>query len=230
MIKLYTFSAAFGQFSPSPFCTKAAYLLNLAGVSWEREDVTDPRKFPKGKLPAIEVEGRIIDDSEAIRVYLAETGHDVDAHLNPQEQADLIAYRRLSEHHLYFQLLNDRWGNEDVWPVIRDLYFSEIPGLLRGIITRQIRKPVVDGLKMMGLSRFSADERLAQVDTDLKAIAAKIGDGPFFFGETPCSLDASLGAMLDGFRGTPVATPLSKRVAEDAALCAYIDRVIAKMG
>jgi len=57
MIKLIAYPAGLGFFSPSSFCVKAAYLLQLSSKEWEREDLSDPCKMPQGKLPAIRVGG-----------------------------------------------------------------------------------------------------------------------------------------------------------------------------
>ncbi len=55
MLTLLTFPAGFGDFSPSPFCTKAAYLLQMSGQTWQRRDISDRRKTPMGKLPELKL-------------------------------------------------------------------------------------------------------------------------------------------------------------------------------
>lgn len=230
MIRLFIFAPAFGAPSASPFCTKAIYLLNLAGVEWEAVNVADPRKFPFGKLPAIEVDGRIIGDSDNIRKWLAEQGSDVDAHLSKAQTAQLIAFQRLAEDHVYFHILMERWGDDRVWPVLRDTYFTSIPSVLRGVITRQIRRPIVKGLHMMGVGRMTEAERLDRLERDFAAIASLVADGPFAFGEFPSSLDATLGAMLGSILCPPLETAMTRRVKEDPILKGYFERVHARLG
>jgi len=58
MLTLYTFAAGFGAFSYSPICTKAAYLLNMAGAQWQRSDMDDPQRIfcvPAARHPHIRV-------------------------------------------------------------------------------------------------------------------------------------------------------------------------------
>lgn len=87
MITLVTFPEFFGSPSASPFCIKAEYLLNLSKLPWERQETNDPRKFPKGKLPAIVVGQHVIGDSDNIRTYIEEQDIDLEQGLSAVEKA-----------------------------------------------------------------------------------------------------------------------------------------------
>ena len=230
MITLYTFASGFGQFSYSPFCTKAGWLLKLSNVPWQRQDTTDPRKMPLGKLPAIGLaDGTIIPDSDNIRAYLEKSGHDFDAGLSPRDRAVSRAFIRMAEEHIYFHQMQDRWGDDANWAVIRQEYFGFLPALIRGMVTRKLRKDVLGMVHKMGLGRMTVEQRLARVEPDFVAIAAQLTERAFLFGATPTAADASVGAILGGVMAAPVPTPLSRRVAQDAVLCAYVKRCAAAM-
>ena len=224
MITLITYPHAFGQLSASPFCVKAMWLLNMSGQPWQREDLKDPRKMPKQKLPVISTEDQLIPDSDDIRTRLEELGTDFDIGLSDMEKATSRAFIRMAEEHLYFHLVLDRWGNNVVWPTIRDTYFDKIPGLLRGLISGKLRKEVLRGMNTQGLGRLSVTERMARIEPDLQAITTRLWQGRFLFGERPTAADASVAAMLAGMRATPVKTILQRRIAEDEILCRYIGR------
>lgn len=230
MITLITFAPAFGQPAASPFCVKAIWLLNLSGQQWQREDTADPRKMPKQKLPAIRVDDQIIPDSENIRSHLEMQGADFDQGLSEMEKATSRALIRMAEEHMYFHIVLDRWGDDTVWPIIRDEYFKSIPKLLRGIVTNKLRKACLQGMDRQGLGRFSPRERLQRLEPDLAAITTRLWHGPFLFGDKPTSADASVAAMLANMRATPGKTFLKTRIAEDEILCRYIDRCTDAMG
>jgi len=225
MLTLITYPGGFGQASLSPFCVKAAYLLQLSGHAWQRQDQLDPRKAPRGKLPLLRTPHGLIHESDAIRAYLEEHGADFDAGLSAAERAQSRAIQRMAEEHMYFILVLDRWEREDVWPTIRDAYFGEIPSLLRHLITRGIRRTLLSGLAAQGLGRMSWDERMARLDQDLDAIRALLGSRDYLFGDRPTTADTSVGAVLGAMRATPVATPVQGRILQDDRLTAYIDRV-----
>ena len=230
MLTLVTYPPAFGQPSGSPFCVKALYLLNLSGLSWQRKDTGDPRNWPKGKLPALWVDDEIIGDSDNIRIWLEEHGAQFDTGLSDLDRATSRAFIRMAEEHMYFHILLDRWGNKFVWPIVRDTYFVAIPSVLRGIITRGLRRVLLKGMDAQGLGRLTAGERLERIEPDLQAITNRLWQGPFLFGPSPTAADASIAAMLGAMAATPGGTALSRRVQHDAILTQYIDRVAETLG
>lgn len=224
MITLISFPPAFGETAASPFCVKAIAMLNMAGVDWQREDTNDPRKMPYQKLPVIRVDGKLIGDSALIRRYLEEQGADFDAGLTETQKAQSRALVHMAEDNLYFHQVLDRWDNDEVWAILRDTFFVDIPKPIRGFISGRIRAAQIKACKGQGLGRFTATERMALIEPDLQAIATLVGDG-FLFGDKASSADISVGAILSGMMATPVATALQKRVAGDPVLKAYVDRV-----
>tara|TARA_R110002110_G_scaffold85534_6_gene222623 strand:- start:2238 stop:2966 length:729 start_codon:yes stop_codon:yes gene_type:complete len=230
MITLITYAPAFGQTAGSPFCVKAISLLTMSGLPWQREDTADPRQMPKQKLPVIRDGGRLIADSDNIRIHLEQKGADFDKGLSDMERATSRAFIRMAEENLYFHIVLDRWANDTVWPVVRDTYFGAIPKPIRGFITGRLRKSVIRGADFQGLGRFSPEERIARIEADLAAITTRLWHGPFLFGDRPTAADASVAAMLGAMRATPGKTLLKMRVAEDEVLCRYIDRAEYAMG
>lgn len=225
MIQLLTFPPAFGLFASSPFCVKAAYLLNMAGVPWEREDKTDPRKMPHGKLPVIRAEGHLIADSDFIQSYLQSKGHDFDKGLSDPDRANARAFIRLSEEHLYYHIVLDRWGNDLIWPEVRDTYFDTMPPGIRHLIAGSIRRNTLRGLHTQGLGRLTEEERLDRIAPDLDAIATRLWQGAFLFGGAPTSADASVAPMLAAAVATPGETKLKALIQGNEVLMAYIKGV-----
>jgi glutathione S-transferase len=230
MITLITFAPAFGTPAASPFCIKAIWLLNLSGQPWTREDSYDPRNMPKRKLPAIRDGDTLIHDSDNIRAHLETLGARFDAGLSDMDKATSRAFIRMAEEHMYFHVVLDRWGDDAVWPIVRDTYFHAVPKLLRGLITGKLRRDCLQGMDRQGLGRLTPQERIERIEPDLQAITTRLWQGPFLFGEKPTAADASVAAMLTTMRATPGKTLLKTRVASDEILCGYIDRCNAAMG
>lgn len=225
MITLLTYGQSFGQFSASPFCVKAAYLLAMSGQPWVREDTNDPRKMPYAKLPVLRTDDGLIADSEAIRGWLEINGADFEAGLSDVQKAQSQALIRMAEEHLYFHLVMDRWCNDDVWPIIRDTYFSGIPSLLRKPITNRLQRSLIRGLTTQGLARYSTKDRMDRLEKDLQAIRIYLTQSPFLMGDAPTIADFSIAPMLAGMRATPVKTTLQQRIAGDKLLSDYLDRM-----
>ncbi len=224
MLTLLTYPAGFGAQSVSPFCVKAMYLLNAARVEWQREDSRDPRRMPRAKLPVLRTPDGLVHDSDGIRQYLEDNGADFMPGLSMMDQARTRAIIRMAEEHLYFLLVLDRWERPEVWPIVRDTYFAEVPKPLRDLIAGGIRRTVLKGLRSQGLGRLQWDERMARLDQDLVAISVHLANDAFLFGETPTLADIAVVPILDAMRATPCETPVARRLREDTQLSAYVDR------
>ncbi|MFK7754057.1 MAG: glutathione S-transferase family protein [Sedimentitalea sp.] len=225
MLTLLTFPANFGQFSVSSFCVKAALLLQVSGQKWQRQDMDDPRKMPFGKLPVLKTEQRLIADSDAIADWLTKQGADFDAGLSDLDKARGRALTRMAEEHMYFHMAYDRWCNDAVWPTVRNIYFDAIPRILRKPITNGLRKNLMRGLNVLGLSRLSDDQRFARLEQDLQVITAHLNESPFLLGPTPSMADYSVAPVIAGLRTTPVQTRISQRIENDQLLCDYLARL-----
>ncbi len=227
MITLVTYQEGFGQPSFSPFCVKAMWLLQAAGADWQREDCNDPRKFPQAKLPAIRTSEGVIGDSHNIQAYLERQGADFWGSVTDRTTGH--AFIRMVEEHMYFHVVLDRWGNEKIWPIIREEYFAAVPALLRRPVTGAIRKATLRGLMAQGLGRFSPKERLGRIEPDLQAIATRLANAPFLMGDQISLPDYSAAAMLGAITASPLPTGLSERVANDHVLTEYAGRVADRM-
>lgn len=226
MLTLLTFPADFGDFSLSPFCTKAAYLLGMSDETWQRQDVTNPRAMPRGKLPVLQLgDGQRIADSWAIRLYLESRGARFDEGLSEEDREDAHLLARMAEEHLYFLLLSDRWANDAVWPAVRQAFFGSLPAPLRGPITLLARRSILKALDGQGIGRMSRQEQLDRAGADLRVFSARLATRPFLMADHPTAADASVAPVVGGLRDGPVDTALTRRVKDNAILSAYVDRM-----
>ena len=224
MLVLQSFPPVLGLRSASPFTTKAEALLALSGLPYEVQHVSDPRKAPRGKLPVL-LDGReTIPDSAHIQTHLERVhGVDYDSHLDARERASATAFRRLVEHHLYFIAGHLRW---EMHPdAVRDGYFAEIPGPLRGIVFGLANRNVRKGMRMQGLGRHTRAELVAFGEQDIEALSVALGDKDCFLGDRPASIDATVYGALHGILDCTLDTPLKAAAEARPNLRAYLDRM-----
>ncbi|MBE9077809.1 glutathione S-transferase family protein [Romeria aff. gracilis LEGE 07310] len=229
MITLYQFEPALGVRNPSPFCLKLETYLRMAELPYEVAEEADVRKAPKKKLPYIHDGDRTVADSGFILDYLKRTyGDRLDQHLSPQEQSVSLAFCRLMEEHLYWATLYSRWAEADNWAVIRQVYFSELPPILRKIVPAMVRRDVLRNLYGHGMGRHSRAEIYEMGQNDIKAISDFLADKPFLMGEQPTSLDATgYGFLANLFRLT-LPSVLSDFARQFENLENYCDRMEAR--
>lgn len=192
MITLYKFGQLDDICDPSPFCVKVEAYCRLAGIPYTTKSGAEYlRTAPKGKLPYIEDNGKLIADSMFIINYLRKTyGDTLDEHLSTPEKAIAHAFTRMIDENLYWVVSHARWTLEHNWPTLKKMFFQNLPFPLNHLIAFSARRKVIAALYKQGLGRHSNAEILEIGTLDLTALSDLLSNKPYFFGDKPCSFDA----------------------------------------
>ncbi len=226
MIKLYQFKSAFGLPNMSPFCMKAETWLRMAGLEYETVLVTNPRKTPKGKAPYLEDNGTVIADSTFMLKYLQEQyAAPLDDGVTATERATAHAFGRMLEERFYWALVYSRWIDERGWSVVRDSFFSDLPPVLRTLVPALVRRSVRSDLHHHGIGRHDERDIYRLAADDLASLAGYLGDKPYFLGDKPTSIDATVYAFVANTVQTPLETPIQQAVREYPNLAVYAERM-----
>lgn len=228
MITLYSFGPGFGLPDPSPFVTKAEVLLKMAELPY-RTDTTGFKKAPKGKLPYIDDEGKIIADSTFIRWHLEKKyGVDFDQGRDAAQRATAWAFEKMIEDNLYWVVVHDRWVDDDNFRKGPRRFFDRVPAPIRPLIVPLIRRKVRGALHGQGIGRHSEEEIQALGMRSIAAIADFLSDKPFFFGANPTGVDATVFAFVAGVL-CPVFESRTRAAAEQHDnLRRYVGRMTAR--
>ena len=199
----------------SPFGLKLEAWLRLADIPYTVEPSTDLSRAPKGKLPYVRDEGRLIGDTTLIVEHLkASRGIDPDAGLSARDRAEALALQRLLEEHFYFALVYSRWIDEAGWATLAPAFFGRFPFPASRLAAGHFRRRVRRMLNMQGMGRHRPGEIYAMARHDLAALADFLGERPFLMGEQLTSIDAVAYAFLANVLYVPFETEL-KRMTED---------------
>lgn len=210
----------------TPFGTKVETYLRMVGLPYETK-IGDPRRNPKGKVPWVVDDGRMISDSSDIVDHLkAKYGDPLDAALTPAQRALAVTVRRTIEEHLYWALVHTRWVEPDGYVRTRECLVKLLPPVLGGVVVdRVIRRQMLGQLRAHGLGRHAPGDVYRRGCEDLSAIAALLGEQPYLLGERPTTVDASLYAMGAGIWMFPADSPLKRHFGGHANLVAYVERM-----
>ena len=229
MIKVHQFAPAFDLPNASPFCMKLETYLRMAGLPFELVNDGNVMKAPKGKLPYIEDDGRIVADTQFIIEYLKKNhGDPLDASMTATERALATAFQRLLEEDLYWAVVHTRWIDDDGWAKTRQAFFGALPLPLRWILPPLARRGLRAEMRGHGMGRHSVDEICAIGCRDVDALADWLGDKPYMLGDQPRSLDASAYAFLANLLWAPVTSPIRRHAQARPALEAYCQRMKAR--
>jgi glutathione S-transferase len=228
VIKLFQFEPAFGLPNASPFCMKLETYLRMAALPFEipRATLGHLQKAPKGKMPYIEDQGKLIADSTFIIDHLKTTyGDPLDGWLDAGQKAVAQAFQRLLEENLYWAVVYTRWVEPQGWELTRAGFFGKLSPPLKWVLPSLARRGIIRELRGQGMGRHSREEIMTIGRRDISALADFLSNKPYFMGGAPCSLDASAYAFLANLLWVPVASDLKRHASQYPQLEAYCQRM-----
>lgn len=228
MITLYDFGSVFGMPDASPFVTKVEVLLKMAGLAYQKDCTGNPGRGPKGKIPFIEDDGKLIADSTFIRFHLEQKYQaDFDFNLSDEQKSINWLIEKHCDEGFYFIMSRDRWVHEENFNRGPRHIFDKVPALIRPLIINQVRGKIRKTLWAQGYGRHSEQELLILFRKGMTAIAVLLGDKPYLGGVQPCGADATLFGFLNGFLCPHFVSVFGDAVREHPTLVAYNERMLA---
>jgi glutathione S-transferase len=228
MIKLYGSGPNFDLPDASPFVTKAETLLRMMKLPFEHRPMSFS-KAPKKKIPYIDDDGLVLGDSTLIRWHLEQKyGIDLDDGLSQQQRAVAWAFEKMAEDNLYWALIDLRWMMPDNFERGPKAFFRSVPAPVRPLIVAVVRRQVRKSLYYQGMGRHSQAD-IARLGTrSVAAIADYLGTKPFFMGEQPTSVDATIFAFVSGVLCPTFHSPLQQAAWSRDGLRRYVGRMTAR--
>jgi len=225
-ITLHVTRAAFELPDASPFVIKTEVQLAMAGLAYERVS-TIPPQAPLGKLPFIDDHGEVVSDSTFIRAHIERKyGVDLDADLNARQRAQAWAIERLLEDHLYFAMVWFRWIDPDNFAKGPARFADSVPEPQRAQRREQMQAGKRAELHAQGIGRHGP-QAIAELGVrSIDALAALLGEQPYFMGASPSGVDATALGMLASVSTPFFDTPLRRAVAAHPNLQAYVARMM----
>jgi len=231
MITLYGYIPAWGLPDISPYVTKTDCYLRMAGLPYELVTLPggDLSKTPKGKLPFIEDQGRIVADTSFILEYLKDSyGDTLDADLDPERQAVSLAFTRMMDESFYWYLVQTRYRSDEdfkVYDPLWEQFLSNVPPEDREAAVRDFREEILKQFYYSGKGRHSVEEVEHLACREIDALAALLGDKSFLMGDRPASVDAAVYAFLWHGLRVPFESGIKAHGNAKPNLVRYMDRM-----
>ncbi len=231
MLKLVVLPSAFGVRNVSPFCLKTEMLLTALGLPFDMEELQDPRKAPKGKLPFLLDGDTCVADSELIAEYLDQkTDGAVYAGMSAAQKAQGLALLRLAEEHLYWTGVASRWLDDSWWPNVVQGFFHFVPAPLRGLASGMARRQLRKTYQLQGLGRHSFEEQQGFARRDFQALQDALPASGFLAGDKPGYFDFGIAALIAGMVDNQPPTWFTELARDYPLLLDYTERVQSSVG
>lgn len=237
MITLYQFLPGWTVPCISPYVTKVAYYLKMAGLDFDMkvQDLTRlDADTPAGKLPCIvDTDGTTVNDSTHIIEYLrSKYGVALDDGVTPLEQAQMMAFNRMIDEHTYWvAVIQPRWRESANW----ERYVTVITGggaVAPGVraFLDDFRFRILNEFMTGGWGRMSADVIYRRARADMDTLSDFLGDKPFFMGNQPRWIDAPVMSILRHVIDAPFEFDTKDYAASKKNLVAYMARMKDRFG
>ena len=226
MIVLSGGGAKFGLPELSPYVTKTEVQLRMAGLAYEKRQA-NPAQGPKGQIPFIDDDGRLVGDSAFIRMHIErEYGVDLDHGLSPLERATAFAIELAIDRELAPAVTYFRWmvpANFEKGPAA---FFNQVPAEQRETFKKEMVERVRANFIARGVGRHTEDEIAMLARRSFDALELFIDDKPYLMGEEPCGADAFIFATLAAAMTPFFDTPVREDVISRPRLVAYVSRMM----
>ncbi|NDZ17411.1 glutathione S-transferase [Variovorax sp. WS11] len=237
MITLYQYMPAWTVPCISPYVTKVAYYMKMAGLPFEArpQDLTRlDRDTPAGKLPCIvDSDGTSVNDSTHIIEYLqGKYGEVLDEGATATERAQMHAFNRMIDEHTYWvAVIQPRWRESEGWEkYVRIIAGTEdVPPALRAFAD-DFRFRILNEFMTGGWGRMPADVIYRRARADVDAMSDFLGSKPFFMGDTPRWVDAPVLSILRHIVDSPFTYDTKAYATSKKNLLAYMDRMQERFG
>jgi isoprene-epoxide---glutathione S-transferase len=237
MITLYQYLPAWTVPCISPYVTKVAYYMTMTGLKFDTkpQDLTRlDRDTPAGKLPCIvDTDGTAVNDSTHIIEYLqGKYGDAIDEGATAQERATMVAFNRMIDEHTYWvAVIQPRWRETENWEKYLRIIAgtNDVPPGLRAFAD-DFRFRILNEFMNGGWGRLPADVIYRRARTDIDALSGFLGNKPFFMGDPPRWVDASVLSILRHIIDTPFAFDTKDYAAKKKNLVGYMGRMKDRFG
>lgn len=230
-VNYFKIGPAFDLKDLSPFCIKLETYFKLANIDYNSFS-GNPQIAPKGKLPYIEHNGKLIGDSSLIIDYCKNYFGDIlDANLTTEEQIRSLAFKSMIEEHLYFVEIYFRWQQPSGWktlkPVLMDVIHTnmQIPKFLTPLVAKSIRRKLLQACYHQGMGRHSSEEVILIGKQIVKAIAESLSENKYFLANIPHSIDATVFAFVESLLKCPVNSPVADYARKFDSLHNYVKNI-----
>nr|WP_293092223.1 glutathione S-transferase family protein [Moorena sp. SIOASIH] len=204
--------------------------LRIANIAYDIEIPKDFAKAPKGKVPFIDYEGKLIGDSTLIIEMLKEKeGIDPDRDLTSTEKAISLAFRRMLKENTYWGEVYIRINIEENWQLFKqtltNLYFAGSSTPESEEFSQQVQKSISNQIYGQGIGRHSEKEICEIINADFQALSDYLAEKPFFMGDKPTTLDATAYGYIAHIILPPFKSMIIDRVSQFKNLCQYCQRM-----
>ncbi|XP_042681870.1 metaxin-3 isoform X4 [Centrocercus urophasianus] len=206
----------------------------FAGAPLTVNTINNSWSTPKADVPVLISEDIVISQPAKILNFLRKQRYNADYELSAKQGADTLAYIALLEEKLLPALLHTFWVEaENYCSVTKPWFASRIPFPLSLYLPGKMSREALNRILLTrgGPPLYSLTEVEAQIYRDAKEclnlLSKRLGTSPFFFGNTPTTLDAFVfGFLAPVYKVCFPRVQLQEHLKQLTNLCRFCDGIL----
>ncbi|XP_052526261.1 metaxin-3 isoform X4 [Tympanuchus pallidicinctus] len=206
----------------------------FAGAPLTVNTINNSWSTPKADIPVLISEDIVISQPAKILNFLRKQRYNADYELSAKQGADTLAYIALLEEKLLPALLHTFWVEaENYSSVTKPWFASRIPFPLSLYLPGKMSREALNRILLTrgGPPLYSLTEVEAQIYRDAKEclnlLSKRLGTSPFFFGNTPTTLDAFVfGFLAPVYKVCFPRVQLQEHLKQLTNLCRFCDDIL----
>ncbi|KAJ0000641.1 hypothetical protein NQD34_012483 [Periophthalmus magnuspinnatus] len=195
---LFVWEGDFGLPSVSTDCLTVLAYAQFAGAPLKVHKISNPWRSPSGSLPALKTnQNETLTRPSDIIIHLRKQKFNADYDLSAKEGADSLAFISLIEEKLLPALIYWSWvDSKNFVDVTRRWFADHMPFPLSLVLPGRMHRYQNERLRLLrGEDLLEPEENLEKelfrdAAECMNLLSQRLGQHKFFFGESPCSLDA----------------------------------------
>lgn len=211
-------------------CAKAQMGLRFKGLEYTTRDLLTPgavkKVNPRGRMPALSIDGEITVDSSDILTRL--DAHTPDPPLLPPDPLSRALVKFLedwADEVIYFYTAYLRWCVQANFDRLSAAVFKTMPAPLCWIVPRFARRDALNRFRGQGVALKSEDVVRRELGECLDALETFAGAGPYLVGEAPRRADLAVAAVIDQLAMAELTPGGAAEVERRPAIMAWLERV-----
>ncbi|WP_422367343.1 iIsoprene-epoxide--glutathione S-transferase [Pelagibius sp.] len=204
MIQVYGYMPGWTVADISPYVSKLYNYLKMADHDFEmvaQPLATLAQDAPRTKLPYIkDDDGTVVPDSTEIIHYLQRKyGDPFSEGVTAVEQAMMIAWNRMIDEHTYWcGVIQPRWRKDEGWEVYKPIIVQGTTPIPEDVLAGldAFRAHIRSQFDKQGMGLKSDQEVYETLKVDADALSDFLGEKPFFMGDQPRWIDATVYSIL----------------------------------
>jgi glutathione S-transferase len=217
------------QWNISPYCAKIRKVLEFKKINFVTKDYNGllalqaGKLTEVGKLPVLEINGQMIQDSREITKYLESNFPEHSLRVNdPSLDSQVHLLEDWADESLYWYEIYFRFVNKESFKRAWSYICEGRPLWEKLILAKPVRKQYIAAVKSQGLGKYSEEFVVSRFEKHLDSLNQRLKDNEYLVGDKKTIADIAVASQLQEIHRT---NPIGAKYSNYPKLAQWLEKV-----